>query len=184
MKVAWFFRRRIHTGFRYNVRLVCLGKCKNPRVLCGQRSAWEISRFCRGIVALLSCKAHPTSENATQAASFDVPEYCCVHHLPLRCWSKSASHLPTRCILYSACGKSPCCYERCWKWCPRLSVQAWTRLILIANTFCRSAFGKSLRNLDVTAQLTLSLLMSHICVCLKSSVNGTRKQTKQKIQIN
>jgi hypothetical protein len=34
--------------------------------------------------------------------------------------------------------------QSCWKWCPRASVQAWTRLILFANTFCRPAFGKSL----------------------------------------
>jgi hypothetical protein len=46
--------------------------------------------------------------------------------------------------LYSAFGKSLCPYKRCWKWCPRASIQAWTRLILFANTFCRSAFGKSL----------------------------------------
>ena len=26
-----------------------------------------------------------------------------------------------------------------WKWCPRACIQAWTRLILFANTFCRSA---------------------------------------------
>jgi hypothetical protein len=47
-------------------------------------------------------------------------------------------------LLYSAFGKSLCTYKRCWKWCPRASIQAWTRLILFANTFCRSAFGKSL----------------------------------------
>jgi hypothetical protein len=35
-------------------------------------------------------------------------------------------------------------YTRCWKWCPRASIQSWTRLILFANSFCRSAFGKSL----------------------------------------
>jgi hypothetical protein len=29
--------------------------------------------------------------------------------------------------------------SHCWKWCPRASVQAWTRLILFANTFFRSA---------------------------------------------
>ena len=40
---------------------------------------------------------------------------------------------------YSAFGKSLCTYKRCWKWCPRASIQAWTRLILFANTFCRSA---------------------------------------------
>jgi hypothetical protein len=46
--------------------------------------------------------------------------------------------------MYSAFGKSLCAYKRCWKWCPRASIQAWTHLILFANTFCRSAFGKSL----------------------------------------
>jgi hypothetical protein len=44
----------------------------------------------------------------------------------------------------SAFGKSLCTRISCWKWCPRASIQAWTRLILFANTFCRSAFGKSL----------------------------------------
>jgi hypothetical protein len=44
----------------------------------------------------------------------------------------------------SAFGKSLCTYKSCWKWCPRASIQTWTRLILFANTFCRSAFGKSL----------------------------------------
>jgi hypothetical protein len=53
--------------------------------------------------------------------------------LCLRIWS-----------LYTAFGKSLCAYKRCWKWCPRASIQAWNRLILFANTFCRSAFGKSL----------------------------------------
>jgi hypothetical protein len=46
--------------------------------------------------------------------------------------------------MYSAFGKSLCTYKRCWKWCPRASIQACIRLILFANTFCRSAFGKSL----------------------------------------
>jgi hypothetical protein len=46
--------------------------------------------------------------------------------------------------LYSVFGKSLCTYKKCWKWCPRVSIQAWTRLILFANTFCRSVFGKSL----------------------------------------
>jgi hypothetical protein len=39
---------------------------------------------------------------------------------------------------YSAFGKSLCTYKRCWKWCPRASIQGLTRLILFANTFCRS----------------------------------------------
>jgi hypothetical protein len=32
----------------------------------------------------------------------------------------------------------------CWKWHPWVSIQAWTHLILFANTFCRSAFRKLL----------------------------------------
>jgi hypothetical protein len=44
----------------------------------------------------------------------------------------------------SAFGKSLCTYKKCWKWCPRLSIPAWTRLILFANIFCRSAFWKLL----------------------------------------
>ena len=42
-------------------------------------------------------------------------------------------------LLYREFGKSLCAYKRCWKWCPWASIQAWTRLILFANTFCRSA---------------------------------------------
>jgi hypothetical protein len=45
---------------------------------------------------------------------------------------------------YSAFGKSLCTYKRRWKWCPRAPIQAWTRLTLFANAFCRSTFGKSL----------------------------------------
>jgi hypothetical protein len=47
-------------------------------------------------------------------------------------------------LWYSAFEKSLWTYSRCWKWCSRASIQAWTRLILLANTFCRSAFEKSL----------------------------------------
>jgi hypothetical protein len=43
-------------------------------------------------------------------------------------------------LKYSAFGKSVYTYKRCWNWCPRPSVQTWTRLILFANTFCISAF--------------------------------------------
>jgi hypothetical protein len=46
--------------------------------------------------------------------------------------------------MYSAFGKSLCTYKRCWKWCPRVSILAWTHLILFANTFCRSEFGNLL----------------------------------------
>jgi hypothetical protein len=41
--------------------------------------------------------------------------------------------------IYSVFGKSLCTYKRRWKWRPRASIQAWTRLVLLANTFCRSA---------------------------------------------
>jgi hypothetical protein len=47
-------------------------------------------------------------------------------------------------LLYIAFGNSLCSYKRCWKRCPRVSIQAWTCLILFANPFCRSAFRKSL----------------------------------------
>ena len=40
---------------------------------------------------------------------------------------------------YRAFGKSLCTYKRWWKWCPRASIQVWTLLILLGNTFCRSA---------------------------------------------
>jgi Pyruvate/2-oxoacid:ferredoxin oxidoreductase delta subunit len=43
------------------------------------------------------------------------------------------------------CVRKPLCtYKRCWKCCPRASIQVWTRLILFINPFCRSAFGESL----------------------------------------
>jgi hypothetical protein len=43
------------------------------------------------------------------------------------------------CLLYREFAKSLCTYKMCWKWCPRASIQASPRLILFANTFCRSA---------------------------------------------
>jgi hypothetical protein len=47
-------------------------------------------------------------------------------------------------FIYSAFEKSLCNYKRFWKWYPRASIKAWTRLILFPNTFCRSVLGKSL----------------------------------------
>jgi hypothetical protein len=47
-------------------------------------------------------------------------------------------------LLLRAIGKSLWTYKICWKWCPRAYIQAWTRLILFANTFCRFTFGNSL----------------------------------------
>jgi hypothetical protein len=52
----------------------------------------------------------------------------------------------TSLILYSALAKSLCTYKRCWKWYPRAPIQAWARLILFANTFCRSACEMFLMN--------------------------------------
>jgi hypothetical protein len=54
-------------------------------------------------------------------------------------FSYEITELCKKLCLYSAIGKSLCTYKRCRKWCPRASIQAWTRLILFANTFCRSA---------------------------------------------
>jgi hypothetical protein len=59
--------------------------------------------------------------------------------------------------LYSAFGKSLCTYKWCWKWCPRASIQAWTRLILFANTFCRSACLMLLMNAVIAVFNSLSL---------------------------
>jgi hypothetical protein len=60
--------------------------------------------------------------------------------------------------LIHAFGKSLCTYKMCWKWCPRASIQAWTRLILFANTFCRSAYEMFLMNAVITVFNSLSKL--------------------------
>jgi hypothetical protein len=41
--------------------------------------------------------------------------------------------------IYDVFRKSLCIYKRCWEWCPRASIQAWTNIILFANTFSTSA---------------------------------------------
>ena len=64
----------------------------------------------------------------------------------------------------SAFWKSLCNYKRCWQWCPRASVQAWTHLILFANTFCRFACEMFLMYavIAVFNSLTLRRLMSYM----------------------
>jgi hypothetical protein len=52
------------------------------------------------------------------------------------------------------CREIQCTYTRCRKWCPPASILIWTRLISIANTFCRSVFGMFLLY-SVTAVLYL-----------------------------
>jgi len=48
--------------------------------------------------------------------------------------------IPCECgQVYREFRKLLCSYKRCWKWCPRAYIRVWTRLILFANTFCRSA---------------------------------------------
>jgi hypothetical protein len=59
---------------------------------------------------------------------------------------------------HSALGKSLCTYKRYWKWCPRASVQAWTRLILIADTFCRSACEMSTVKCHTTAHFNCNFV--------------------------
>jgi hypothetical protein len=50
-------------------------------------------------------------------------------------YSARSAHTP----YYTVLSESRCAvYRRCWKWCPRASIQAWTRLISFANTFCES----------------------------------------------
>jgi hypothetical protein len=67
-------------------------------------------------------------------------KFCCNIFIGVRIIKEMPASVAsgTLCI-YSAFGKSLCTYKRCWKWCPQASIQAWTRLILFANTFCRSA---------------------------------------------
>ena len=48
-------------------------------------------------------------------------------------------------------------YKRCWKWCARASIHAWTRLILFANTFCRSACEMFLMYADIAVFNPLSV---------------------------
>jgi hypothetical protein len=56
-----------------------------------------------------------------------------------------------------AFGNSLCTYESCWKWCPRTSIQAWTRLILFANNFSRSACEMFLMNAVIAVFNSLSV---------------------------
>jgi hypothetical protein len=60
-------------------------------------------------------------------------------------------------VNYSVYGMSLCTYKRCWKWCPRVSIQAWTRLILFANTFYRSACEMFLMNAVIAVFNSLSV---------------------------
>jgi len=53
--------------------------------------------------------------------------------------SQSQAMKSNRALKYSEFGKLLCTYKRCWKWCPQAYIEAWTHLILFANTFCRSA---------------------------------------------
>jgi hypothetical protein len=88
---------------------------------------------------LFCCLCHDTILFTNKLRSEWIQELICYHSVysPL-----SSSWLPTdiKIKIYSSFGKSLCTYKTCWKWCPRASIQAWTRLILFANTFCRSAF--------------------------------------------
>jgi hypothetical protein len=53
--------------------------------------------------------------------------------------------------------KPPCTYKRCWKWCPRASIQAWTCFVLFTNTFCRSACEMYLMNKVIAVSNSLSV---------------------------
>jgi hypothetical protein len=50
-----------------------------------------------------------------------------------------------------------CNYIRCWKWCPRASTQAWTRLILFANIFYTSVCKKFLTKAVIAVFNSLSV---------------------------
>jgi hypothetical protein len=76
-----------------------------------------------------------------------------ITHTALYCSCPKRSPLPK----YSEFGKSLCSYKRCWKWCPRASIQAWTRLISFANTFCRSTCEMFLMNAVIAVFNSLSV---------------------------
>jgi hypothetical protein len=63
----------------------------------------------------------------------------------------------SRDLIYSAFGKSLCTYKRSCKWCPRASIQARTRLISSANTFCRSACEMFLMSVVIAVFNSLSV---------------------------
>jgi hypothetical protein len=101
-------------------------------------------------------------------AFYYIKKYC-------RTWQATDENMAdVHCLLvtwgYGAFGKSLCTYKMCWKWCPRASMQAWTRLILFANTFCRSVFGKSLCTYEMCWKMSTtvytslnSAARSHMC---------------------
>jgi hypothetical protein len=64
-------------------------------------------------------------------------------------------------VVHSVFRKSLCTYKRCWKWCPRASKQAWTHLILFANTFCRSAC-------EIFLMYTVIAVFNSLSVCGQS----------------
>jgi hypothetical protein len=70
---------------------------------------------------------------------------------------------------YSAFGKSLCTYKKCWKWCPRASIQAWTRLILFANIFCRSAC-------EMFLMYTVIAVFNSLSVCGRSRYRSLSAQ--------
>jgi hypothetical protein len=83
-----------------------------------------------------------------------MPSSHLVWMLLLSCWIKcrtlrlvNSGHLPDKVFIvgvrwvltvslmyYSVIIKSLCAYTRCWKWCPRASIQAWTHLVLFSNS--------------------------------------------------
>jgi hypothetical protein len=89
-------------------------------------------------------------------------QMCSIYPVCVRSeWKSSGPECLLPCFrnqfLYSAFKKSLYAYKRCWKWCPRASIQAGTRLILFANTFCRSACEMFLRNAVIAVFNSLSV---------------------------
>jgi hypothetical protein len=96
-----------------------------------ETSTWQHTTLTRDKHACIRRDSYPQSQHASGRRPTPRPRSHCLNYSPL----------------CSAFGKSLCTYKKCWKWCIRASIQAWTRLIrliLFAKAFCRFAFGKSL----------------------------------------
>ena len=70
-------------------------------------------------------------------------------------------------------GKSLCTYKRCWKWYPRASIQAWTRLILFANIV---QLDSTVAQVHSDFPNTLYQDYVHLCAHLESNVLNIHKR--------
>jgi hypothetical protein len=94
--------------------------------------------------------------------------------MPIQAWTRLILFANTFCK--SAFGKSLCTYKRCWKWCPRASIQAWAKSTccsLSAQRLSESTafpfFGYSLiRSDNLCASLLVLTVESVSCWIIKN----------------